>query len=123
MSASSKLFYLKDSEINEILFGDSSDDIENLQLDDEDLGLLEDEFEHLDSYGQTDELLEAVIYPPNVPKLPSFGLSTSHSQDTNCANSISDKKADVELKLKKLPSNQPNGLSLLNSDHEYKKCF
>ena len=81
-----KVFEVTDKEVNRILFGDDSDDEEQLLLDDEDLEFLENDFDYVESNDNADKI-EVVIRPPagndmNTEKLndlqkASFLVSTS----------------------------------------------
>ena len=59
-----KLFHLTESEVNQVLFCDNSDDQEGLTLDDEDLGLLEKDLEFIEKNGEMDYVVEINIEPP-----------------------------------------------------------
>ena len=58
-----KVFEVTDKEVNRILFGDDSDDEEQLLLDDEDLEFLENDLDYVESNDNVDKI-EVVIEPP-----------------------------------------------------------
>ena len=58
-----KVFEVTDKEVNLILFGDDSNDEEQLLLDDEDLELLENDLDYFESGDNVDKI-EVVIEPP-----------------------------------------------------------
>ena len=58
-----KVFEVTDKEVNRILFGDDSNDEEQLLLDDENLEFLENDFDYVESNNNVDKI-EVVIEPP-----------------------------------------------------------
>ena len=59
-----KLFILTESDINGILFCDTSDTEGELQLDVEDLGFLENDVDDIEKSGHNEEPVEVLIKPP-----------------------------------------------------------
>ena len=80
------VFEVTDKEVNRILFGDDSDEEEQLVLDDEDLEFLKNDFDYVESNDNADKI-EVVIQPParndmntakpNDLQKASFSVSTS----------------------------------------------
>ena len=85
-----KVLEVTDKEVNRILFGDDSDDEEQLLLDDEDLEFLENDCDYVESNDNVDKI-GVVIEPPagndmNTQKpsdlqKASFSVSTSAQEE------------------------------------------
>ena len=99
-----KLFHLTESEVNQVLFCDNSDDEEGLTLDDEDLGFLEKDLEFIEKNGEMDYVVEVNIEPPQSGTSKAID-DTLQQLEKNCMPSNSLEQLQFKFK-KPSPENQ-----------------
>ena len=84
-----RLFHLGENNVDQVLFGDNSDDEETLALDEEDLGFLEKDLESMEKNGKMDDVVEVTIEPPQSGAIEVEAGETQQQDQENFRSSIS----------------------------------
>ena len=70
MSTSTRLFYLEESEVEQILFCDNNDNEDNLILDEEDIGFLEEDIQSVENTNHSGDYDAVVVIDPPAVGMP-----------------------------------------------------
>ena len=79
MSKSTRLFYLKESEVEQILFCDNSNNEDNLILDEEDIGFLEEDIQSVENTNHSGDYDAVVVIDPPTAGMPPDAVDSEPS--------------------------------------------
>ena len=79
MSTSTRLFYLKESEVDQILFCDNSDNEDNFILDEEDIGFLEEDIQSVENTNHSGDYDAVVVIDPSTVGMPPHDVDSEPS--------------------------------------------
>ena len=79
MSTSTRLFYLKESEVEQILFCDNNDNEDNLILDEEDIGFLEEDIQSVENTNHSGDYDAVVVIDPPTVGMPPDAVDSEPS--------------------------------------------